>query len=146
MNLPSTELIAYLAGYWEGEGSLYIHCKTRITPPTLSVKVSTGDKEIIELFAETFGGNVTVRKPRVKGARRQIYSWDKSGNPAQDFLRVVLPYLRIKKHIAELALTLTFQTFGGRHDRLTDSELQLRYAVAHEVSAFNNRTTIATVN
>ena len=140
----STEELAYLAGYFDGEGSISIHIRAnKGTSPSLSIAVSTGDKEVVELFARTFGGSVYPVKPG-KRTRRQIFIWTQAGNKGQAVLRLLLPFLKAKLYPAEEALKLTFLPSGtgrGRHG-ISEEELILRQQVAERVSAFNNRITI----
>ena len=109
MRLTSSDL-SYFAGFFDGEGCITI-AKTkpsfgRLRPRfALSVRVVQANEWIIQLFKFYFGGKVYLR-PSIE--YRQQWMWEVNNKKAVPFLRLILPYLKLKKSEAELAIE--FQT------------------------------------
>lgn len=118
--------------------------------PLLVVKISTGDRAVIERFAEFFESRGEVKPvksgSRMARARRQMWRWEATGNNAQAFLREIEPYLVGKRDLAQLALKLTFLPFGGGKRQLPQEEIALRKEVNMQMVAINNRVTIGQLN
>lgn len=134
---PTT--LAYLAGYFDGDGCItYVQLKTRLS--ALYVKVSSGDKETLQLFARTFGGKVIPVAKHLSSSKRKQFYWYRSGATAQRILSAMLPYLVTKRAIAELALRPTFSYTKGRA-KLSNRELLLRKKVATAIHKINTRIT-----
>ena len=92
---------AYLAGIVDGEGCIGIFN----VRGSYSLRLSVGmtDTQAIELLSSVTGkriSSVTVRRPNCKVG----YLVRLSGVDAQAFLNEILPYLRVKKNLAELAI------------------------------------------
>lgn len=103
----STEELAYIAGLFDGEGTVTISSyrasryggtQRRI----LMVMLSSTDRSIIDCLRETFDGSLTITKAH--NNNKEIYRWTLSARMAADFLYIVLPYLRIKREHAILGL------------------------------------------
>jgi len=105
--------LAYFAGFFDGEGCVHLvnrkpmkrvkkrSKKTVIYQPPPRVIVSVGQKEpsvLIEL-QKSFGGRIQFRK-------NGHYLWRCDGKSTKKFLESVLPFLRIKKPYAELAIMM----------------------------------------
>lgn len=132
-----TEKLAYLAGYFEGEGSIWFDNRKS---PMLYISLTTGDEEVLKEFAVIFGGEVKPVKAYKRKAKRVIFSWEQSGSKAQETLRQLSPFFRIKQTLAFLALTPIFLERGTK---VTPFETELRQRVADQVSKINNRITVA---
>ena len=75
-----------------------------------------------------FGGNSSVR-PRT-GNNKDYYYWVIYGHKAKDFLKQILPYLKLKQRQAEIAIEFQSNIFAGRnqHNSYTESELAIKEA------------------
>lgn len=95
-------MLEYLAGILDGEGSIsigkarwrkngreYRYCQVQLY-------VRMQNREPLDLFAQRFGGTVK------QNPHTYVLSW--SNRKAGDVLRALLPYLRVKKPQAVLAL------------------------------------------
>jgi len=73
------------------------------------------DEPAIKFIAESLGGWYYKEKPRVaKG--RPLYCYQASDKKAEQILRTVLPYLKVKKNSAETVLNLRkLQASGSKH-------------------------------
>jgi len=116
--MTETEL-AYYAGLFDGEGAITLH-PTQITSPRqrktyfLSVHLTSVDEERVLELQIAFGGNIFTYEG--KRNNKTAYRWLVVRNTANKFLSSVLPYLRLKRHRAELALEFhSHKKRGGYH-------------------------------
>ena len=65
------------------------------------------DGFIPQWLCDSFGGSILARKR--KAPRRAITQWQIANKQAVEFLLTILPYLRIKKPQAEIAITFQSQ-------------------------------------
>jgi hypothetical protein len=110
--------LAYLAGFFDGEGSFSI-CRTRSTVRTmadgsikkyivykLDVSLTNTNREVLDWIVSNFGGAVYASKQESrKSTYLPRYSWRCNNNEERErFILGVLPYLKVKKPMAEIAL------------------------------------------
>ena len=100
------EDIIYFAGLFDGEGSVEIS-QTRQRGGTLyyelAIRVVNTDEDIMLWLVNVFGGSLYARK-RVYHNCKQSFTWSLGPKKSLWLLKLVLPYLRIKKKRAELAI------------------------------------------
>jgi len=104
-NVISKTDLAYTAGIIDGEGCISIVPRKLDGKVyhSLFVAVTCTDTVIVPWLKATFGGNTHQVKERRKN-HRDMLQWGISTQEAEDFLRRILPWLRLKKPQAELAL------------------------------------------
>lgn len=113
-NLPSAEL-AYLAGFFDGEGCVTISrpqnskVQGRMYAQSLRISATNTDPRPIERFIAAFGGLKQVKSYTSQRYRKKdgtpfsaAYVWIATGTPAAQILRSLLPFLLVKKAQAEL--------------------------------------------
>jgi len=114
--------IAYMAGVFDGEGSIIIGKSKQSTNRIgigyqLLLSLGMADKSIPDLFCSTFGGFVfdipAHRTEFVKNALKTQWIWRINSKKAMQCLEILIPYLRVKKDEARLAIT--FQTAKSIH-------------------------------
>lgn len=126
MDAPhSIETLAYAAGLFDGEGCVTIsltrpkmQTNRRLTPRyDLQTKISNTHRPILEWMHDNFGGVIITHYPRSKNRDasnwRQAWIWQIKCYPAQKVLELLLPYLKIKREQAILAIE--FQQFSQSH-------------------------------
>ena len=106
----SRENDAYAAGIMDGEGSISIHKK--IDSFVLVVQVGVTDYELVDWLQFFYGGHINSYQP--KGDRKEVHIWKLHGEKAQEFIRSILPHLKLKKYKALLALE--YKVGGGYED------------------------------
>lgn len=111
----SSEQLAYLAGLFDGEGHIAIH-RSKGKPGgakhyyCLRVTLAMSHFPIIERMQELSGlGSLMVSKlvPKAgsdKTPNRPMVSWRITSRQAEQLLTALLPYLKVKREEAELAL------------------------------------------
>jgi len=105
--------LAYMAGIVDGEGSInLIKASSRHRHPAGEIYAQLGvtntNEWVIRWFQYTFGGSINKDK---KGC----YRWNVTHRKAAKILRVLLPYLRIKKPQAELAILFQSRKISSKH-------------------------------
>jgi hypothetical protein len=121
MYIPNTDdlTLAYVAGLVDGEGSIVIGCShraNRLPNHWLQVGITNIDKELIDWLLNTFGGHLSDYSHRP----RHCWVWRVMGNEAKQFLQSILPYLRIKKKQAEIAIA--FQDHSAQYSLKSNKE------------------------
>ena len=106
-------MIAYLAGYFDGEGCIttYLMGNNNVQ---LRVAVVSGDKEVLDALARLFGGKVSPRKPR-GDSRIIIWTWYARDADAIYVLKILSPFMISKKDQAIAAMSVDWDR-GGRRD------------------------------
>jgi hypothetical protein len=135
---------SYAAGIFDGEGSVTINWSKK-RYHRIDVRVAMVDSEVIYWFGTVFGGHVDLTNKTKTG--RQIYRWTLHCRRAANFLRIILPYLRLKKLRAELGIELTEITrkrgaLKGKEGNtpLHEKELERRHEIALRIRAENQRS------
>lgn len=96
--------LAYLAGFFDGEGCIYSSKTTKKAIPSLGLQVTNTHPDVIEQFKQRFGGFIT--KSVRETPRKTAYIWWLSGEKASEALIELLPYLVVKKNQALLGIEM----------------------------------------
>ncbi len=128
--------LSYLAGFFDGEGTVNIsRPKSSRMPHTLYVSIANTDLEVIKKLPSIFGGS-TYMKKRVESHHRPLMVWSAPALSGQGFLKAVLPYLKIKKRQAEIAIE--FQGTKVCHSgQLTQEIIKRRDGMVDELRKLN---------
>ena len=97
--MDKSTLIAYLAGFFDGEGSIFIDKLYG-----MSCVITSTTKWALESFRFGFGGNITENKKIYNVSQHTTYQWKVKSTKAKIFLQAILPYLKLKKPEAEIAI------------------------------------------
>lgn len=96
------EFLAWLAGFWEGEGSFTVVQKTG--GPT--VTITQADRTPLDLIKNRFGVGRIANKPPVEGYRI-VYQWRLSGRrEVKDVMGRMLPFMKFRKAEVEEKLRM----------------------------------------
>ena len=90
---------AWAAGFVDGEGCITFGTRGNLYP---RVCASQKFREPLDHIRDVLGGVVVALKPWANGA--QYYEWSANGSVAIAALKVMLPYLRLKREQAELVI------------------------------------------
>lgn len=110
--------LAYIAGFFDGEGSVNLMPLIQTTAKqqqmfSLRAQVMSTNKRSIERLKNDFGGDIKCNP--IKGNRQESWTWRVTAKQAVSFLRLVLPYLQIKKPQAQLAIKFQKHKIRGGH-------------------------------
>jgi len=98
--------LAYTAGIMDGEGSIGIarrkskSCKRGYTLE-LCVQVTSSDEWLCTWLKFAFGSSLSHS---INSAGNPMWHWILGARKAADFLKLILPYLKLKRPQAELAI------------------------------------------
>jgi hypothetical protein len=122
---PSGFVIAWAAGFFDGEGCVfgYEDIQRGYRRFSFGVVVSQVVRDPLEELMRAWGGTIHV-KPAVGRARSQ-FSWGIRGRAAAHFLSDIAPYLRVKRPAAEAAIPVLFNVHS-KGVAYSDAELLLR--------------------
>lgn len=98
---------AYIAGFFDGEGSIGLYASKKSRRYNLRVLVnqviSPGSELLFSDLQRQFGGSLFKLKT-YSFRHRPAMAWSAYGNGAADFLEALRPHLRLKLPIAEAAI------------------------------------------
>ena len=140
----TTEELAYIAGIFDGEGTVTINVYNANRPygiikvRYLQVSLSSTDRDTINYLKDTFGGSVFTTK--AIGNRKEIRRWLIVSRTATDFLARVLPYLRVKKEHAILGIDFQLTLRPGiEHSKLPSDLLEWQEFYIERIRTLNAR-------
>jgi len=137
--------LAYLAGIFDGEGSIVIHKNKpikRMVNPTyvIEANVYNTNEWIIRQFHFSFGGGVHLQKrqmPSTHSGKCPIWVWQISANKALPFLKTLLPYLKLKRGQVEIAIKFQEEKVRKRYRRSDEKDLAIAEATKLLISNLN---------
>jgi len=123
--------IVYIAGFFGGEGSIFISKSKKAY--FLTVSISNINLPVSENIQKLVGGGVS-KSPDDRQNHSPLFRLRLYCNEAKAFLEKILPHLKIKKEQAKLAIE--FQSKMGYGGKLSKQEKE-RYRIL--VSSFNKK-------
>lgn len=151
MNLEKKLLYAYMAGIVDGEGSISIISVAKLKRHVPRLTISNTNRAMIDLFEQEFGGKVRKRIWKTSTARsnaknwKPCFEWTLTAQMAASAVRLLYPYLRIKRRQAQLMLKLaklkqTYRSVDRRWDReLNEQCLRVFEKLKIKCQALNRR-------
>ena len=128
-NTLTNEQLAWLAGFFDGEGSIIIGKSGIGRSNYLQLAISICQTRLIPLrvFKEHFGGSLYYRDEDKKWS----WLWQLGGRKASDFLESIKPFLIVKAEEADIAIE--FQKLKTRNNkkRLTKEEIRQRESLSN---------------
>ena len=142
MNADMTEKdVAYLAGFFDGEGCVGYYNANPNPEGTpyfhVSINISNTDPRPI-LWMQKLLGFGKAKSANVSGKRRQAYQWQISKrSDVKTFLELVRPYLIVKAEQADVILALfeMEKDYTGKHGSVTPEVTARRREAAAKVKA-----------
>lgn len=140
--IHSTEDLSYAAASIDCEGCIHIasykgtrSINTNYNP---RVQIKITDRVLTDWFKQTFGGATHSQRAKRVGWKPS-YIWCITCKQAYVFLREVLPFLKLKRGQAEVAMELQERIYQTSGKRLPDSELKARMALKESMHILNKR-------
>lgn len=130
---------AWAAGFFDGEGWVKIQKRggDKYLGYYLRIGINHVKKDPLVKIQSIFGGNLRFDE-NVVGNRKPRWVWILSTKTAANALKSMLPYMRNKNSVAELALEFQ-NTVGLVGQRVEVSTQLLRAAIAAEIKIINSR-------
>lgn len=126
-------ILAYTAGFFDGEGSINILKRNRKHwNPEYVLMVAMGQKDgsTLDWITDNFGGNVYLVK------RDGSYYWACSNQKAYKFLKTIIPFLQYKRPQADLALKF-YDEASVLKRPIAKSELARRESIRQKIMALH---------
>lgn len=111
--------LAYFAGILDGEGTITL-AKTQLSSPNqrqtyfVRVQVVNTNEWLCQQLRFAFGGSVALHR-KTEGSWKPAYRWLGTKDVAYRFLKAILPYLHLKRLLAELAIEFIEHKTSGGH-------------------------------
>jgi hypothetical protein len=124
---------AYMAGIFDGEGSVFIRTRGKDgIPDSIVMTITNSDPRIMKWLKENFGGliNRSIHKGRV--GRLPCWVWTVNSRLAVSILREILPYLIIKRDQTEVAIAYS-ETRKTYRKGLPCEEIAMRKAYKNKI-------------
>jgi hypothetical protein len=145
-----TTTLAYVAGLFDGEGSIVIGVskpsirnKQKSPSHWLQVGITNTSKELIVWLKDSFGGHISdnSHSPSRK-KQRPCWAWRVNSHEACKFLKSILPFLKVKKKQAELAIEFqeSAKNMNGRENKSQqekEKEIEKRNWYKKEISSLS---------
>ena len=122
--MKRTEILAYTAGIIDGEGSIRISRQKRNacrsgSEYNFEIVVVNSNEWLIQWLKMQYGGY--IYRAHLLPPRKDCWRWVLRSNNGASFLKLILPYLNLKKPQAGIAIK--FQKRRRRGGYLTNKEL-----------------------
>ena len=108
--------IAFLAGFFEGEGAMWLGYdgngkEVRIRA---DVAVTNNDENLLNHFKSKFGGTIHRKSKMIGEYKHYTYQWHLASKDIGPILTLMLPFLITKKEVAELLIEYRATVIGPR--------------------------------
>ena len=132
----STHDLCYFAGLFDGEGTITLGKIEKQNTYSFGISIAMVSPRAINDWHSAFGGSIKLREYK-NPKWRPLYYWYAYGSRAELILQTLLPYLRVKKEEAELALRMRNykrrKGFSAQRNRLVKDILEIRHGKELEV-------------
>ena len=130
--MEANESLAYIAGFLDGEGCLMISRSG--AKSSIVVQITNSDEDVIHYINTLLPGRVYGQK---RYGRKEIHRLVWTGENAVNVIELLLPYLFVKKRLAEIMLDYYAEITDCIRFRASVSDVRESYRV--EVSRLNGR-------
>ena len=140
--------LEYIAGFLDGDGNITATFQKQSYPhsyPALGIDVRFYNQnlEVLESIQETLeGGKIRPQKGGFSmkdGTRSGVYRLEFGRAASRHILRVLLPYLVVKREQAQLALLAIQENSGHKWHRITPEIHKFREDIVRRMSVLNKR-------
>lgn len=138
---------AYLAGLFDGDG--YIGIRKQYPSPdrmqyVMSVVLTLTDKPTLEFWIEKTGIGSFCTLPRNATGRKPVYQWRLAAKKGESLLRMIYPYLMIRKSQADIAFrfrkTISRSMYNrGRNKDLYEIAMKKREELMQELQQIKKK-------
>ncbi|MGC9101431.1 MAG: LAGLIDADG family homing endonuclease [Caldisericum sp.] len=106
------EEIAYIAGFFDGEGSIYTSKGKK--QYFLTVSITNTNLYVLEFIRELLHIGKISKNPDKNLGHRKVYRLRLYSNDAKNFLEILLPYLKVKAEQAKIAIEFQNKMKNGK--------------------------------
>lgn len=142
-NAHDKEWIAWAAGVVDGEGCIQLvryTSRSRNTRWNIRLSVGNSDPRMLTKLCELFGGKVFAnRHLNVPATRLPMWAWVISCAKAETALRLLLPWLIVKRDQAVIALEARTLMRNGRGRKYSDGHTTSFQHLEAQIKALKRR-------
>ena len=117
--VENKEDLQYIAGFFDGEGSISLFCRGAVKYKThqLQVQITNTDGDVLKWIDEVLGKEGHFHLKHRTGNQRSCWDLQWTSLRAEKVLETLIPFLKTKRKQAELALEFrrTFPPHWSRH-------------------------------
>lgn len=92
--------IAWLAGFFDGEGHVSVRTQLSQRATGVKIQVTNTNRALVDRVAELTGVGYITTRPRQSSRCRTTYDWQTTGGNAKEILAALLPWLIEKRERA----------------------------------------------
>lgn len=136
--------LAYLAGFFDGEGTVYLY--KRMKPEgwpnhDIRFQITNTNKEVIEWIHKIFGGQTYYKDRSLQNAKwKPSYLWHANRKVFDQVAPAIFPFIIVKR--AQLELAFEFRkTYSSKNRHHSDMKIlhSLRDEMVHKMRALNKK-------
>lgn len=131
--------LSYFAGVFDGEGCISINKRIRNGRPLFQLVcvLLMAEPEFLAKFHYLFGLGHISKTKRQKETHKERVRWSMGDSQAVEFIKMIYPYLRLKKMEADVALKYhkTFDKKIYKKVGVPENVLKIRQSCMEELSA-----------
>lgn len=132
--------LSYIAGFFDGEGCISGD-DSKNSYCVIHLSITNTNEKPLQLVKTLFGGNIYTRvhkKKRKDGTPyKTTYKYRISGTGALSIVKVLIPYLIVKRAQALEVMRMAYTMRGNQGNRLTLDEIEIRKEVAKRLTELN---------
>lgn len=119
MNTMSTS-IEWMAGFFEGEGTISASCWKR-TIANITISVANCDRELVEPFAQRYGGCITENNRKRSDKWNKVWRWKRCAQKSITPITELMPFFKSARNKRRAQIALKIQALkkewqmAGRH-------------------------------
>jgi hypothetical protein len=128
VEMTRNEMIAYLAGFFDGEGHIQIAKHSKRGSYMLKITCVQATTYPLGEYVKMFGGTIAEHDFIYRGTPKRHWTWQASSKSAEMALREMQPYIIAKKDELEVALKFrsTFRPKFGDRSKMDASIIEDR--------------------
>ena len=130
----SRDDLIWAAGFFDGEGCVLIRKNGRTY--VVRITVSQVNPTPVRLLKDLFRGHISYQQPKNKNWSAQ-WKWEQDSKSAVETLKLLLPFLKVKADVAELAIE--FQKGKKRGNKPTDADVERELTFKERISVLNRK-------
>ena len=130
---------AYLAGFIDGEGSIGIQQDSHARYGRICLRISNTNEMIIRYIRDLIGFGAVVFIKRQKDKWQDAYSYQVASYQCKIVLEQLLPYLKVKRELGELALEFQSSVIMGGRRVLNPKDIIKRSMIRNKVLTLNKK-------
>ena len=130
------DLIIWAAGFFDGEGSVFLRKSSR---GSFTVRIAVGqvNPTPIRMLLRLFGGHISQQKPPKGKDWKPQWRWEQDSKSAVSTLEELLPHLKVKLDVALLAIE--FQKLKKRGQKFSKTKFQIEKDFKEKISFLNHK-------